>query len=265
MAEKKVVYTLAIDDGTNTYPHEVTDITLPFIKHYARKIGAVFYPITQRRFPDWPITYEKHQIWELGSRVDWNIFIDADALISPDLFDVTAVCPKDHVMFTGKDMSAMRFRPDRYALRDGRFIGACTWFVVSSDWTHDLWMPLDIKPEAAYAQIFPTAYERKSVGIKPPKLIEDYSLSRNIARFGLKHLTIEDEVKKQYGRGMDVYYYHQYTIGIDQKVLQMQQVLQQMGWSLPDEKDVTIPVVGKDNVRHITVADSATAVDRCVG
>ena len=143
MAEKKVVYTVIVDN----YSPALTSLTLPWLKHYASKIGADFHIIKDRKYVGWPAAYEKLQIYDLGKDIDWNIFIDADALINPDLFDVTSVVPKDTVLFTGKDMAAMRFRPGKYERRDGRYIGACNWFAVASDWCIDLWHPLAISLE----------------------------------------------------------------------------------------------------------------------
>lgn len=228
---KKVVFTLAIGD----YPHEITDLTYPWLKFYARKIGAEFVEIKDRKFEEagWGVTYEKHQIWDLGKDNDWNIFLDADALILPELFDVTSMVGKEYVVFAGQDMSAARFRPDRYFLRDGRYIGACSWFVVTSDWTHDLWRPLDdLKPSEACENIFPTRHEIGTIGIKPEKLIEDYSLSRNIARFGLKHTTVED-IKVKFNRRNDPSYWHKYTIPLDAKVLELKKIINQAG--LPEK------------------------------
>ena len=228
---KKVLYTLALDG----YPHEMTDLTFPWLKFYANKIGAEFQVIKERRFPDYPATYEKHQIFKLGQDNDWSVFIDADALINPELFDVTALCPRDTVLFTGQDMSAMRFRPNKYSLRDGRYIGACTWFVVCSDWTLDLWRPSDDPLEQIFKNIFPSNQERTcmvgdgSKHITPDKLIEDYTTSQNIARFGLKHLTIEGHLKQALGRPHDAYYWHQYTAPIDEKIIQCLGVMAQWG------------------------------------
>lgn len=231
---KKVVYTLALDG----YPHEMTDLTFPWIEHYARKIKAEFEIIHERKFPDWPPTAEKLQLWELGQKNDWTIFIDADALINPDLFDVTSVIQKDTVLFTGKDMANMRFRASKYDLRDQRFIGACTWFVVCSDWTIDLWRPLDMTPEEAVFNIFPTNMERTTMvgdgtkSITPEKLIEDYICSQNIARFGLKHQTIEDHLKERFGRPYDAYYWHHYNVTIDEKILECLKVMNDPRWKL---------------------------------
>jgi len=232
---KKIVYTLALDG----YPSEMTDLTFPWIEAYAKKIGATFFVIKDRKFPDWPPTAEKLQIWELGKNVDWNIFIDADALINPELFDVTACMTKELVLFTGQDMAAMRFRPNKYMLRDGRYIGACSWFVVSSDWTHDLWRPLDAEIADVVKNIFPTNQERicrigdGTHGISPEKLIEDYILSSNIARFGLKHITVEGFLKQKFGRVYDAYYWHQYTITIDEKIIQCLNVMKAWGMITP--------------------------------
>jgi hypothetical protein len=234
--ERKVVWTLMIKG----YPTQMTNLTLPWIKAYARKIGATLQIIDERKHPEWPVTAEKLQIWEDGKDNDWNVFIDADALISPELFDVTALVSKDTVVFTGQDMAAMRFVPDIYAIRDGRYLGACSWFVVSSNWTHDLWRPLDANlQQIIEAGIWPTNGERISqIGtggsaITPDKLIEDYILSNNIARFGLKHTTIEGHLKPKFGRG-DAFYWHQYTMGIDQKIITCLGVMQQWGLLTPE-------------------------------
>lgn len=244
---KKVVYTLALDG----YPNEMTDLTFPWIEAYAKKIGAAFYVIKERKFKDWPPTAEKLQIWELGKNVDWNIFIDADALINPELFDVTSCITKDFVLFTGQDMAAMRFRPNKYMLRDQRYLGACSWFVVSSDWTHDLWRPLEVEIEEAVKDIFPTNGERMcrvgdgSSGISAEKLIEDYILSNNIARFGLKHVTIEGFLKQRFGRMYDAYYWHQYTITIDQKIIQCLNVMKAWGLITPEVEKKYAPYLKK--------------------
>jgi hypothetical protein len=259
---KKTVYTLALKG----YPKEMTDLTFPWIRHWANKIGAKFSIIEDRKFPDWPATYEKHQIFELGRKDDWSIFIDADALINPDLFDFTETVYEDTVIYTGQDMAAMRFRPNKWTRRDKRFIGACTWFVACSRMCLDLWKPVDADladavdaPESeelvtkirsgsfsqkdlkalASGEIFPTNAERNcrigdgTTGILPEKLIEDYTTSNNIARFGLKHETIEGHIKQRYGRG-DSFYYHQYTFEIDIKIVRCLTAMRAWGLITPD-------------------------------
>jgi hypothetical protein len=76
------------------YAPEICALTYPLLQSYARKIGADFYVIRESRFPDWPLVYEKLQIYDLARNgSDWNIYIDSDALVNPEMFDVTAVAP----------------------------------------------------------------------------------------------------------------------------------------------------------------------------
>ena len=87
MKLKKTIFTVNVDN----FAPEVTEITFPYIKAYAHKIGAEFFEITARKNPDKPPAYEKFQIYDLGRlmRNDWNIFFDADTLIHPDYPDIT--------------------------------------------------------------------------------------------------------------------------------------------------------------------------------
>jgi hypothetical protein len=81
---KKTVVTLDIN-----YPKEITDITFPCMEKYAENIGAEFLILTERKFPNLPITQEKFQLYDLDS--DYIIFLDADALINPKAFDFSTL------------------------------------------------------------------------------------------------------------------------------------------------------------------------------
>src|SRR4030042_4413675 len=98
---KKTLFVLNVDD----YAPEITEVTYPLLKHYAKKIGADFYEIRERKFPDFPPVYEKLQIYQLAQEMgnDWNIYIDSDALVHPDLIDATLLIPRDTVAHYGKD------------------------------------------------------------------------------------------------------------------------------------------------------------------
>ena len=98
---KKCIFTLNVDN----YAPELTEITYPLIRRYADKIGATFHIIDERRYPGWPPVYEKLQIYRLAQEMgnDWNIYIDSDALVHPDLLDVTQLISKDTVMHNGND------------------------------------------------------------------------------------------------------------------------------------------------------------------
>ena len=79
----KVIFTLNTDPVSYK---EITDLTYPFLKFYAKKIGAEFYEIKDRKFPEAKsITYEKCQVYKLAQEMEceWVYFIDADALIHP--------------------------------------------------------------------------------------------------------------------------------------------------------------------------------------
>ncbi len=184
--------------------------------------------ITERKNPQYPPVYEKLQIYDLGKRNDWNIYLDADALIRPDLPDVTTFVPKDTVLFHGADFASTRWRFDKYFLRDGRHIGACNWFAVGSDWCLDLWHPFDdITYEEAVENIFPTPTELNKTIVRE-HLIDDYLLSRNIARYGLKHKAIIKHMG-ELGYNSQDFLWHDYVIGIDEKLQWMLKVKQKWG------------------------------------
>jgi hypothetical protein len=220
---KKCVFTLAVDN----YAPDICAISYPLIKRWADKIGASFYNITERKFPGWPPVYEKLQIYELAQQMgnDWNIYIDSDALVHPDLPDITNIISKDTVLHNGSDHAGNRWRYDRFFYRDNRHIGSCNWFTMASDWCIELWKPLDdLTMEEAFSRINPTVNELNTV-VNREHLIDDYTLSRNIAKYGLKFTTFT-KLLPQIEQPNAAYLWHQYTIPIDQKIVEMHKVLQ---------------------------------------
>lgn len=230
---KKTLFTLNIEN----YEPQITAVTLPFLRQYADKIGAEFHIINDRKFPEFAPVYEKLQIYELGRDNDWNIYFDADTLVHPDLFDVTDHLSKDTVLHWGSDMAGNRWRYDKYFRRDGRHIGSGNWFTVASDWCIDLWKPLDdLSPEEALANIFPTTNER-NLGIQPEHLIDDYTLSRNIAKFGLKFKTFR-EIQKEQERETEAYFFHNYQLVGEQKLAKIQETIAVWGLKAPSTYSV---------------------------
>jgi hypothetical protein len=244
---QKTVYTLNVSpDEKGTYNPEICELTYPLIQAYADKIGARFEVITERKFPEFPAVYEKLQIFEKGKGGyavdndgehvivppnDWNIFIDSDALVSPEFFDITQHLSKDTVCHNGKDMATVRWKYDQYFMRDGRHFGSCNWFTVGSDWCLDLWHPLeDLTLEQALKNIYITIAEHNSGQFKDNHLIDDYTLSRNIARYGLKTTTVTDICERigwrgQDGKGFNPFLYHLYAISREEKVQRLLAVL----------------------------------------
>lgn len=138
---KKTIFTVRVDN----YAPEICELTYPLIKAWAHKIGAQFHVIRERKFPDWPPVYEKLQIYQIAQDMqnDWNIYLDSDALVHPDTFDITEHLSRDTVCHNGNDMAGCRWRYDRFFQRDGRHIGSCNWLAIASDLCIELWKPLD--------------------------------------------------------------------------------------------------------------------------
>jgi hypothetical protein len=224
---RKVIYTLRV----GSYAPDICEITFPLLRAYAHKIGAEFEIINTRRWPDYPPVYEKLQIYDLAQEAgnQWSIYIDSDTLIHPDMFDVTDHLDRRTVCHNGRDMAGNRWRYDRFFRRDGRHIGSCNWFAAASDWCVDLWHPLDdLTLDQAIANIFPTVDEVNTGLIPASHLIDDYTLSRNIAKYGLRHTTITDI---QAGFGLPPGgLWHVYNIPNEQKITLMRKVLKD--WKL---------------------------------
>ena len=227
---KKNLYTLNIG---GTYAPEICEMTYPLLKYWANKIGADFIELTERKFPDYPERYEKFQIYTLAKErpADWHIYIDCDALINPDMIDPTGYLPKDTVAHNGQDVASNRWKLDQYFWRDGRHISSCNWLMIASDWCLDVWHPLeDMTLEEAAKNIFPVTSERNG-GTQPIMLIDDYVMSRNIARYGLKFTTVTDVCKNRCGYAGNFMMMHQYNCPAAEKVAMMKNTLKQWGLS----------------------------------
>lgn len=224
----KVIFLVNI----NNYAPEITEMTYPLIRFWADKIGAEVFIITERKFPNFPAVYEKLQIHELGKEMKckWHIYVDSDALISPDTIDFTEFLPRNTVAHNGCDFANVRWKYDDYFRRDGRNIGSCNWFTIASDLCRDLWEPLtDLTLEEAVANIYPVMTELNSGVIDPSHLIDDYVLSRNIAKYGLRFTTII-ELNKSLNIGGG--FWHDYLSPVKVKAENMKKVLMEE-WNIP--------------------------------
>jgi len=245
---KKTVFTLNLDG----YAPEITELTYPLIEAYAHKIGADFHIIGERKFPAWPLTFEKLQIHELGQQMknDWNIYIDSDTLIHPDTPDMTLLLPRDTVSHYGKDFSLVRWRSDRYFERDGRNIGSGNWLAIASNLCIDLWKPPDdLTPAEAIDNIHPTVPERRSGVINPSHLIDDYLLSRNIAKYGLKFKLMRELFEEAGFKEGGGFFYHHYLYPTAQKVVDLRKVLRT--WNLVEIMGYDFPETPVDKAEKI--------------
>ena len=223
---RKAVFTLNIDD----YAPEIRALTYPLIQHFARRIGADFHEITERRYPDWPVVYEKLQIHELGQGYDWIYYFDADTLVHPETIDFSWHLPDDWCCHHATDMAHLRFRYDEHFKNDGRHIGTCGWFVLASAKCIDLWQPTEQTLEEVLDCCYPTVSELNSGFVDRTHLVDDYVISRNVARFGLKHETVQ-RLLPTIGLPNAVFFWHQYMIPEDQKACEMRKVLSD--WKIP--------------------------------
>ena len=175
MVMKKCVHTIIVD---NWFP-EMCAITLPLMKAYAKKIGADLNIISKRLNPTWPVNYEKMQIWETGRGYVWNIYIDADIIIDPvRMPDFTELSDPRFFYYEAILSPKDQYQSHPYFIRDERNLGISDCFIMTSDLTHDLWHPALCDFDTA--KRFCQGNER---------IVSEFNINLNIARFGLKGLT----------------------------------------------------------------------------
>jgi len=190
---RKLIHVVNINDF---FP-DLFALTYPTIRSYAERNGYMINMITERKFPDYPINYEKMQVYEDGKDAEVNILCDADMLIHPQFPDVTEFLKRDSIAFNDNYNISWKYHVDRikYFMRDGRDVGIATNFVVSSDWTHDVWEPLslsqkDIEDLAKKENTDTGGADGRGWG----HYADEFALSYNMAKYGLKYtgVTWED-------------------------------------------------------------------------
>ncbi len=171
----KCVHVLA----TPGYAPDLCAITIPRLRAYASRIGANFNLIQERKFPDYPINYERMQVYEAGQSYDWNINIDADMVVGTKLPDITDISPASRVSIVMKYDLSSHFKTDGniFFERDQRDAGLVDAFVATSSLTHDLWKPLSGGFES-YKPLFKDSEYRR---------ISEYCISLNLATYGLHY------------------------------------------------------------------------------
>lgn len=142
-------------------------------------MGADFNLIRERKFPDYPVNYERMQVYEAGKGYDWNLNIDADMVVGSHLPDITEMSPAGRVSIVMKYDLSTHFHTtgNIFFERDGRDVGLVDAFVVTSSLTHDLWRPLPGAFES-YKKLFKDSEYRR---------ISEYCLSLNLATYGLHY------------------------------------------------------------------------------
>ena len=92
---RKILHVLNINDF---FP-ELFALTYPTIRAYAEKHGFMLNVITERKFLDYPINYEKMQVYKDGEGADYNLLCDADMLIHPHFPDIAEIVKPENVAF----------------------------------------------------------------------------------------------------------------------------------------------------------------------
>lgn len=175
---KNIIHVVYIND----YFPELWEMCLPSIKQYAYKTKSELNIITQRKFPDWHINYEKFQVYEDGKYADSNFLIDADVLIHPKFPDFSnGISLPHHIAFNDNYHASTKFHvaDNIYFQRDGRDVGIASNAVISFKSTHDVWEPLNISPAKG-----------KTITYVREGDIDEYTLSHNMAKYGLKYTGI---------------------------------------------------------------------------
>ena len=191
---RKLIHVVNIN---NFFP-ELFALTYPTIRAYAEKHGYMINMITERKFPDYPLHYEKFQVYEDGKEAEVNILCDADMLIHPEFPDVVSRLRRDSIAFNDNYNISWKYHVERipYFMRDGRDVGIATNFVVTSDWTHDAWKPIPLSPkeieDLAKKEVTESGdgYEGRGWG----HYADEFAISYNMAKYGLKYtgVTWED-------------------------------------------------------------------------
>jgi len=158
---KHVVCTLDID-----YSKGVTDITLPAMREYASNIGADFVVLSERHFPDLPITQEKFQLYELEA--DHITFLDVDALINPDAPDFSRL----DAIVIAEWLDGSGFTPD--SLPGKNKFRAHSAFMSFSDANRFI-----VKPHEN-----PLQYVSQIIGNNQAWHLDEYIMSLNILQHG---------------------------------------------------------------------------------
>ena len=179
---KKAVFTLVVDN----YRPDICERTLPSIEAYAKKIGADFKVITERKYPQFPPAYEKVQVHELGRDYDYCINMDVDFIIDKNAPDFTTGILPNYVGFFEMFDAHCQFELDECFKNDGRDIGIAANFVLTDRNTHDLWEPLSI------------SWEELRKLIKGDHQASEYCISRNLAKHHYKFtgLNYHDDIPK---------------------------------------------------------------------
>jgi hypothetical protein len=152
----------------NNYRLDIACKTVPYLQFYAKRIGADFNLITDRKYPEWPVTYEKMQIYDLGKKYNCNILLDCDILLDHKMYDITEIVPSNCIGTWMVYDPAITIKEDEFIKLDGSDRIPVTNCIVTRQSQHEFWKPFDSISMA-------TALSR----MKREFVIDEYCVGRN--------------------------------------------------------------------------------------
>jgi len=213
--DKTAIWILDIGE----YNRAIYNMCVPTIERYAKKIKADLNIITERKFPDWHVTYEKAQVYELGKEYQWNLVMDTDVLFHPSCPDFRHVV-QDYMVGLKESYSADAvFNLNSNFYRDRRKMGINAVFAMASHHCHDFWTPLPGKQEDHLEMIHmrPEEVER---GVPKEHFITEYWLSNNLAKYGLQYNGILENSKQW------LFYHTYFAPTEEQKIKELKEKLE---------------------------------------
>ncbi len=196
---KKLLVTLNIND----YDKEITNLTFPFMKEYAKNIGADFHIIKERKFTDFPLMLEEFQMYEFAETYDWIIFLDGDCLINPKGVDLTTLVEEDRVLIAKFNSPTHHYHPDniegKYNLKYYApffflvFHKNCKDCVKPYQNPYDYYEYINLKsthPEMETYMKIRTHLSEKEI---KDTLIDEFLLTLNLHRYNIKTASLQED------------------------------------------------------------------------
>ena len=196
---KKLLVTLNIND----YDKEITNLTFPFMKEYAKNIGADFHIIKERKFTDFPLMLEEFQMYEFAETYDWIIFLDGDCLINPKGVDLTTLVEEDRVLIAKFNSPTHHYHPDNIEGKYNLKYYAPFFFLVfhknSKDCVKPYQNPYDyyeyINLKSTHPEMETYMKIRTHLSEKEIKdtLIDEFLLTLNLHRYNIKTASLQED------------------------------------------------------------------------
>ena len=196
---KKLLVTLNIGD----YDREITNITFPYMKEYAKNIGADFHVITERKFPDFPLMLEEFQMYEFSNSYDWIIFLDGDCLINPNGKDLTKLVDDDVVLIAKHNSPVHHFFPNDIEGKYNLQYYAPFFFLVFHKNSRDCVKPYD-NPHDYYKHLNLNSSHSEMISYMKIRthlteneikdtLIDEFLLTLNLHKYNIKTASLQED------------------------------------------------------------------------